>query len=105
MPSSHNYAWVFGGSFFPRLQHTESQTGINLQSGAAGESIRIGLDLGGEWKFTRESQMIWNLAVSAERNIFTGAANLVDPETSLTPSNVGVTNSLYMFSLGYRWGH
>lgn len=105
MPSSSNYAWVFGGSFFPRLQHTESETGINLESGASGENIRIGLDLGGEWKFTRESQMVWNLGMSAERNIFTGVSNIPDPSTGLTPSNVGVTNSMYIFSLGYRWGH
>lgn len=105
MPSSFSYAWVFGGSFFPRILHTEGQTGIDLRSGATGESIRIGLDVGGEWKFTRESQMVWSLGVSAERNIFNGAASLVDPSTSLTPSNVGVTNSLYMFALGYRWGH
>lgn len=104
MPSSANYAWVFGGSFFPRLQHSESATGANIQSGASGENIRIGLNLGGEWKFTRESQMIWDMGVSAERNIFGGSASLPDPSTGLTPTNVSVTNTLYMFSLGYRWG-
>ena len=104
IPSSANYAWVVGGSFFPRLQHTESATGIDLSSGSAEESVRIGLDFGGEWKFSRESQMIWNLGLSAERNTFDGTASLPDPSTGATPANVSVTNSLYMFSLGYRWG-
>ncbi|MFV8256867.1 hypothetical protein ACNQKP_03620 [Bdellovibrio bacteriovorus] len=105
IPTSANYAWTLGGSFFPRLQHSESATGVNIQSGASEESVRIGLDVGGEWKFTRESQMIWSLGASAERNVFDGAAGLPDPGTGLTPNNVSVTNSLYMFSLGYRWGH
>lgn len=105
IPTSANYAWTLGGSFFPRLQHTESATGVDQKSGAPEESVRIGLDVGGEWKFTRESQMTWSLGASVERNIFDGAANLPDPGTGLTPNNVSVTNSLYMFSLGYRWGH
>lgn len=105
LPTSFSYAWVIGGSFFPRLQHDESETGIDVNSGSMEESARIGLDLGGEWKFDRESQVIWNLGLSSERNVFDGTANLPDPSTGATPSNVSVTNTLYMFSLGYRWGH
>ncbi|KYG69059.1 hypothetical protein [Bdellovibrio bacteriovorus] len=105
IPTSVNHSWVVGGTFFPRLQHSESVTGADMSSGSSEESIRIGVDVGGEWKFSREGQMIWNLGVSAERNVFDGAAALPDPSTGATPSNVSVTNSLYMFSLGYRWGH
>lgn len=105
LPTSVNYAWVVGGSFFPRLQHSEGQTGAAIESGAIEESVRIGLELGGEWKFNRESQMLWSLGATTERNLFDGAAGLPDPSTGLTPNNVSVTNSLYMFSLGYRWGH
>lgn len=105
LPTSVNYAWVVGGSFFPRLQHSEGQTGVSIESGAIEESVRFGFELGGEWKFTRESQMIWSLGATTERNLFDGAAALPDPSTGLTPNNVSVTNSLYMFSLGYRWGH
>lgn len=104
-PSTANYAWVFGGSFFPRLQHSESDTGIVVHSGSPEESVRVGLDVGGEWKFSRQSQMIWSLGLSTERNLFDGSASLPDPSSGLTPSNVSVTNSFYMFSLGYRWGH
>jgi hypothetical protein len=105
LPTSFTYAWVLGGSFFPRLQHGEGETGININSGSMEESARIGVDLGGEWKFDRESQLIWNLGLSSERNVFDGAASLPDPSTGTTPNNVSVTNTLYMFSLGYRWGH
>ncbi|MEN0058586.1 MAG: autotransporter outer membrane beta-barrel domain-containing protein [Bdellovibrio sp.] len=105
IPISLNYAWMVGGTLFPRLQHSEGETGIDINSGSAEESIRIGVDLGGEWKFTRFSQMTWNLGVSAERNVFDGTAQLTDPDTGHKPSNVSVTNSLYMFSLGYRWGY
>ncbi len=104
-PTSTSYAWVLGGSLFPRLQHVESQTGIAISSGESLESVRIGFDLGGEWKFNRANQMIWNLNLITERNVFNGAANLPDPSNGQTPVNISVTNSLLMFSLGYRWGH
>ncbi|MNL23516.1 hypothetical protein D3C87_1449090 [compost metagenome] len=105
LPTSFTYAWVLGGSFFPRLQHDEGETGIIINSGSMEESARIGVDLGGEWKFDRESQLIWNLGLSSERNVFDGTASLPDPSTGTAPTNVSVTNTLYMFSLGYRWGH
>ncbi len=104
-PTSVSYAWTIGGTFFPRLQHSEAETGFVLNSGSIQESSRVGLDLGGEWKFDRESQMIWGLGISSERNIFSGTAGALDPSTGTTPNNVSVTNSLYLFSLGYRWGH
>lgn len=104
-PTSTSYAWVLGGTIFPRLQHVESQTGVAVSSGESLESVRIGFDVGGEWKFNRVNQMIWNLNLITERNVFNGAASLPDPSTGQTPVNVSVTNSLLMFSLGYRWGH
>ncbi|MGZ3802210.1 MAG: hypothetical protein ACXVCL_18720, partial [Bdellovibrio sp.] len=42
IPSSANYAWVFGGSFFPRLDHAETQTGAAITSGTSQESVRFG---------------------------------------------------------------
>lgn len=105
LPASASYAWTVGGSFFPRLQHRESEAGAAVSSGASEENTRMNFDFGGEWIFSRESQLIWGLGVTAERNLFDGAATAPDPSTGATPSNVSVTNSLYMFSLGYRWGH
>jgi hypothetical protein len=105
MPTSASYAWTVGGSFYPRVKHSESATGRDMSSGDPSESTRLELELGGEIKFSRESQVVWELSASAERNLFDGSAALPDPGTGSTPSNVSVTNSLYMFSLGYRWGH
>lgn len=104
-PTSVGYAWTLGGTFFPRLQHSESATAVNVSSGSSDENIRLGFDVGGEWKFSRHSQMIWSLGVSSEKNLFTGAASLPDPSTGLTPSGVSVTNTMYLLNLGYRWGH
>lgn len=105
LPSSGSYSWVLGGSFFPRLQHSESATAVNARSGSTDENTRLEFDLGGEWLFSRYSQMVWNLGVSSERNLFSGTASLPDSSTGSTPSNVSVTNTLYMLNLGYRWGH
>ncbi|MGE5086039.1 MAG: hypothetical protein ACM3MG_07025 [Bacillota bacterium] len=104
-PTSASYAWAVGGSFFPRLQHRESEAGAVISSGASEENTRMSFDFGGEWIFSRENQLIWALGVTTEKNLFDGAAATPDPSTGSTPSNVSVTNSLYMFSLGYRWGH
>ncbi len=104
-PTSVSYAWTVGGMFFPRLQHSESATAVNVSSGSVDENIRIGFDVGGEWKFSRYSQMIWSLGVTSERNLFTGPASLPDPSTGSTPTGVSVTNTMYLMNLGYRWGH
>lgn len=105
VPISDTYAWTLGTNFFPRVLHSELETGAAIKSGSAEESVRVGIDVGGEWRLNRKNQIIWGLAANVERNIFDGAAESIDPETGLTPSNVSVTNALYLFSLGYRWGH
>lgn len=104
IPTSSTFAWVFGGSFFPRLQHKEEKTGIDVRSGSSGENTRFGIDLGGEVKFSRESQFTYDFSVITEKNTFDGLASPVDPETKAAPTNVSVTNSSVMFSFGYRWG-
>jgi hypothetical protein len=104
IPTSVEYAWVLGGSFFPRLQHKETTTSTGVNSGDVEESSRLGVEFGGEWRLSRSSQLLWGLEASAERNMFDGPASQPDPSTGSTPKNVSVTNSLYLFSLGYRWG-
>lgn len=104
-PFSGSYSWVIGGSMFPRIQHVESQTGAAISSGESLEHVRIGFDMGGEWKLNRSNQIVWNLNLVTERNLFNGPAALVDPSTGQTPENVSAANSLVIFSLGYRWGH
>ncbi len=105
VPTSENFSWVFGGNFYPQLQHSESATAVNINSGDSDTNLRMGLDVGGEWTFSRRGAMIIDFAVSSEKNIFSGNVNLPDTDTGLSPKNVGVANTLYMFNLGYRWGH
>jgi hypothetical protein len=104
IPTSAHYAWTFGAKFFPRLQHSETSSGLDLNSGTDPESVRFGLDLGGELKFSREGQLIWSLGASTEKNLFKDSAAVADPETGTTPTGVSVTDTMVTFSLGYRWG-
>jgi len=104
VPVAPSYSWVFGGKLIPRAQHSELGTGLDLSSGQAGESTRVDLMLGGEFKLARQNQIVWNLTSSFEKNQFNGQANKLDPERGLAPKGVSVENSFLMFSLGYRWG-
>jgi hypothetical protein len=104
IPVAPTYAWTFGGKLIPRVQHKEQATGIDLSSGGLGESSRFDLSIGGEFKMVRQSQIIWELSVSHEKNQFNGQANFADPETGQKPMGVSVSNTLTVFSLGYRWG-
>jgi hypothetical protein len=103
IPTSANFAWIFTGSFFPRLQHKEDKTGIDIRSGSPGENTRVGVSAGSEVKFSRESQIIYDLGITTERNTFDGTASPLDPDTNKNPTNVSVTNTFVMFSFGYRW--
>ncbi len=105
IPSSNEVAWLVGGSFFPRLQHTEEKTGLEIKSGNNVENTRFGLQVGSEVNLSRQAQIFYEAAVSSDKNLFDGSTSIVDPATAATPKNVSVTNTLYMFSLGYRWGN
>ncbi len=104
IPVAPSYAWVFGGKLIPRVQHTELGTGLDLSSGSGGESTRVDLTVGGEFKLARQNQIIWSITSSFEKNQFNGQANIVDPEKGSAPKGVSVENAFYLFSLGYRWG-
>jgi hypothetical protein len=105
LPSSNDIAWLVGGSFYPRLQHSESKTGVDIKSGDNTENVRVGLQLGAEVKLSRRAQIFYEASAMSEKNLFEGSAKLADPATGLTPKNVSVTNNFYIFTLGYRWGN
>jgi hypothetical protein len=105
VPTSNDFAWTVGGSFFPRLQHSETAAGSELSSGVNSENVRIGLQLGSEVRLSKESQLFWEASASSERNLFSGTAAAVDPNTGVAPKNVSITNSFYLLSFGYRWGN
>jgi hypothetical protein len=105
MPSSPDVAWLMGGSFYPRLQHTESKAGTDIGSGNNIENVRIGIQLGSEIKLSRDSQIFYEASVLSEKNLFEGDTKVVDPANGSTPTNVSVTDTFYIFSIGYRWGN
>ncbi|HEY8271184.1 MAG TPA: hypothetical protein VIG33_09880 [Pseudobdellovibrionaceae bacterium] len=105
LPSSSEVAWLIGGSFYPRLQHVESKAGADISSGNNVENTRLGVQLGSEIKLSRSSQIFYEAALLAEKNLFSGNAKLVDPVTGSAPKNVSITDTFYIFSLGYRWGN
>jgi len=104
IPTAPSYAWTFGGDISPSLSHSETSTALNLQSGSSVQASRLGFALGGEFKLSRENQLIWSLGVKVEKDQFSGTSNLSDPSTGLTPTGVNVTNTWTYFNLGYRWG-
>lgn len=105
VPTSNEVAWLMGASFFPRLQHSETKTGIDFSSGDNTENVRFGVQLGSEIKLSRESQVFYEASVSSEKNLFDGSATVADPATGATPKNVSVTDTFYLFTIGYRWGN
>lgn len=105
IPSSSSHTWVFGGYLEPRLSHRERETKLIANSGDPAESLGVGVDFGGEWKFDRTSQILYGLGYRVEKNVFDGPASQADVLTGVTPSNVTATTNRLTFSLGYRWGH
>jgi hypothetical protein len=104
IPVAPTYSWVFGGKLIPRVQHSELATGVDLSSGQGGESTRVDLMFGGEFKLARQNQITWGFTSSFEKNQFNGQANMADPERGSAPKGVSVENGFFLFSLGYRWG-
>lgn len=104
IPTAASYAWTFGGFIDPRLSHTELSTGINAESGSSPESSRVGLNIGGEFKMSRQHQITWQLSVAVQKDRFSSNSLVADPETGSAINGVSVTNSFSFLSLGYRWG-
>ncbi len=104
IPVAPSYAWILGGKFIPRIRHMEMDTGLSASSGSSGESNRLDVIIGGEFKMSRQNQIVWDLTTSFEKNQFGGQATTADPETGLKPKGVTVENTFFLLSFGYRWG-
>lgn len=102
MPRSTSFAWVTGASITPRADHKEKGA---IRSGARDETTVMGIWVGGNHTFDRNSVVFWKLQHSIERNLFEKDASVADPVTGQTPKGVSVTNGTTMFTFGFRWGH
>jgi hypothetical protein len=104
IPVAPSYSWIVGGKLMPRIQHAEIETGLTASSGSTGESSRIELMVGGEFKMSRQNQIVWDVTAAFEKNQFGGQASAIDPETGSKPKGVSVENTFILISFGYRWG-
>ncbi len=102
--TSEKFSWSLGAKIFPKIIHTESNDGVPMESGSDPESSRLEFNVGTEWALDGGNSLVFRLDYALEKNLFDGQPVSLDPNTGLTPKNVGVENSFLGFSLGYRWG-
>ncbi|HVK60893.1 MAG TPA: hypothetical protein VM432_05055 [Bdellovibrionales bacterium] len=105
VPANPYRSWTLGFSVAPKLQHRESKTEIDFQSGGNVDATQVGMSLGTNIRFDATSMMFLKLSHVVEKDLFSGPATLADPVTGVAPSGVSVTNSFTMIQLGYTWGN
>lgn len=104
IPTSPYRSYTLGFSFAPKLQHKETATAVDFQSGGSVDANGVGISLGSKIRFDRSNAMFWKFTYSIEKDVFGGDASLADPQTGVAPSGVSVTNSFSLIQLGYTWG-
>jgi hypothetical protein len=104
IPTSPYRSYTLGFSFVPKLQHKETATSVDFQSGGSVDANGVGLSIGSKVRFDRSNAMFWKLTYSVEKDVFGGDASLADPLTGVAPSGVSVTNTFSLIQLGYTWG-
>ena len=98
-------AWTVGFTFQPKLQHKESATSLEFESGANVDANGVGISLGGRIQFERQDAIFWKLSHTIEKDLFSGDATVSDPMTGVVPASVAVTNSFSILQFGYTWGN
>jgi hypothetical protein len=104
IPVSPTYAWTFGGKIAPRVNISENNTALLLSSGSSPQAVRVGANVGGEFKLSRENQLVWQLSISYEKARYGDSSNLSDPGTGAPIDGVTVDSTTTFFQFGYRWG-
>lgn len=104
MPVAPNYAWTFGARVAPRVNISEKNTALDLSSGSSPQAIRLGANVGGEFKLSREHQLIWQLSISYEKAKYGDQSSLPDPNTGSVVNGVSVDSTTTFLQFGYRWG-
>jgi hypothetical protein len=103
LPTAPSYTWNFGGSIYPRLQHSESASSLNLRSGGGPEASRVEMLVGGDFRLSRSNALGWSLSVAAEREQYSGSSSVAEPDGS-TASSVSVMKTSTFVRLGYKFG-
>jgi hypothetical protein len=104
LPVAPNYAWTFGGRLAPRVNVSEKNTALNLSSGSSPQAIRVGANVGGEFKMSRAHQLVWQLSLSYEKVKYGDQSNLPDLGTGSPVSGVSIDSTTTFLQFGYRWG-
>lgn len=104
VPNGGGRSWVVGATLSPKLQHKESATAVNFQSGGSVDANAVGINVGMRLQLERRNAVFFKLSHSVEKNLFSGDATLPDPILGMTPSGVTVTNSFTLIQFGYTWG-
>lgn len=104
IPVSPHYAWTFGGRVAPRVNVSEKNTALALSSGSSPQSTKVGAHFGGEFKMSRQSQLVWQLSVSYEKVKYGDQSSLSDPSTGSPIDGVSVDSTTTFLQFGYRWG-
>ncbi len=104
VPNSPYRSYTLGFTFAPKLQHKETATAVDFQSGGSVDANAVGLSVGQKIRFDRSNAMFWKLSYQIEKDVFGGDASLADPQSGVAPSGVSVTNTFSLIQLGYTWG-
>jgi hypothetical protein len=105
VPLTQHYAHNFGFQYFPSLDHKEDYSSLDISSGQKNEASRVGIGTGGDFIFSRSTQLTWSLKWYYENINFKGDAGSPEPGATVLPSNSSVKNEYILFGAGYRWGN
>jgi len=100
----HPSFWSLDISFYPNLQHAEEKMGIAVSSGNHKQSSLTEVGLNHILFQNARNELYLRTELQVEKNYFDGPAQLLDPKSNATPSNVSITNSTLKLSLGFSWG-
>ncbi len=104
LPLGRDTFWTMGVLFQP-LDSLSESSGSSIRSGNGNQTIGAGLELGAEYRFSRQMCGFIKFKSLLYKTDFSGPANTVDPVSGTTPSSVPVTNMFYFLNIGMRLGH
>jgi len=104
IPSGKDFSWLLGVSLAPYLNQMESATSSDMSSGQSNRTVGYGASVGGEYRMSRKTRLFFKASTQVIRTLFSGTSNAQDPVSGGYPSNVPVTDSIYIFDLGVTFG-